>query len=428
MKLTKSTCFLLLLSLIFSAVFVPCAFNASAQSPLQSYIDEQIEEHDFHGVVYATRNGEVVCEAARGMANTAEGKEMTTDTMFPIGSLSKQFCATAVLLLQEQGKLSVDDKLSEYFPEYTVAKDVTVKNLLTNRSGIINHLIGLYEYEYTLSADATQEENEQTILEWFYTKELAFKPDARYEYSNGNFFLLSLIVEQASGQNYSDFVKENILIPLEMNNSGFYEELYNHPDLAEHKSEPTDIPFDYELKGLAQGAGDLVSNAKDMYKWMTSLREHTILSEESYKEMTTDYSPTVGYGYGIGVLPNGSLSHTGAAISYVCTATTYPEKGINIFAITNDLENEEDALFTIAYGLEDKLIMTYGDVTGDNTVNVKDATLIQKFAAKFFKLNDTETLCADVNTDEKVNIKDATAIQKYVAKIETNLPIGNYIY
>lgn len=428
MKLTKPICFLLSLSLLFGTMFVPCALNASAQSPLQGYIDEKIEEHDFHGVVYATRNGKVVCESASGMANTAEGKKMSADTMFPIGSLSKQFCATAVLLLQEQGKLSVDDKLSEYFPEYTIAKDVTVKNLLTHRSGIINHLIGLYEYEYTLSADATQEENEKTILEWFYTKELAFKPNARYEYSNGNFFLLSLIVEQVSGQNYSDFVKENILVPLEMNNSGFYEELYSHPDLAEHKSEPTDIPFDYELKGLAQGAGDLVSNAKDMDKWMTSLRECTILSEESYKEMTTDYSPTVGYGYGIGVLSNGSLSHNGAATSYVCTATTYPEKCINIFAITNDWENEEENMYTIAFELEDMLTITYGDVTGDTAVNVKDATLIQKFAAKFFKLNDTETLCADVNTDEKVNIKDATAIQKYVAKIETDLPIGEYIY
>lgn len=426
MKLTKPICFLLLLSLVFCTLFVPCTFNASADGTktAQSLVDELTSEYNFTGVLYATKNGEVIAEYANGFANTAEGKEMTTDTLFPIGSLSKQFCATAVLLLKEQGKLSVDDKLSEYFPEYEIGKDLTIKNLLTNRSGIRNYQEGVVYGEYELSFEATSAENKQTIKDWIFSKALKFKPNASYEYSNTNFFLLSLIVEQVSGQSYMDFVKENILIPMEMHNSGFYEEMYDHPELAEHNEELTD-PM---CKGYAQGAGDLVSNAKDLDKWMTSFKDHTLLSEESYKEMTTDYSPTTGYGYGIGVVPNGSLTHTGAITTYVCTASTYPEIGINIFAITNDWEAYETNLFTVAYNLEDKLQLIYGDVNMDNTVNIKDATLIQKFAAKFFKFNDTETMCADINSDGKVNIKDATAIQKHTAKIETSLPIGEYIY
>lgn len=430
MKIKRITALTLLLCLLLSICVLPCTtVSASAEKSAQVYLDNLMEELDLKGVVYVTKNGEVMCQSATGMANTAEGKEITVDTMFPIGSLSKQFCAAAVLLLQEDGKLSVNDEITTYFPDFKNAEGLTIKNLLTHRSGIMNHLIGLYEEEYTLSTDATDKENEQAILEWFYTKKPAFKPDSRYEYSNGNFFLLSLIVEKASGQSYQDFIKENILVPLEMNNSGFYEELYNHPKLAEHQPY-CESPMDYELKGLAQGAGDLVSNAKDMDKWMTSLRECTILSAESIAEMTTNHSPNSadGYGYGIGVLKDGTLTHNGAAASYVCVGSTNPENEFNLFVITNDFVKYEKAVLNISSKLTTTFQSIYGDVTGDKKVNVKDATLIQKFAAKYFKFNETETLCADVNNDEKVNIKDATAIQKYSAKIPTDFPIDSLIY
>lgn len=430
MKFRKTTSVLLLLSILLSISLIPCSVDASAQTITQSYLDEKMEEYDINGVVYVTKNGEVLCQSANGMANTAEEKEMTIDILFPIGSVSKQFCAAAVLLLQEQGKLSIDDTLAEYFPEYTNAKDVTIKNLLTMRSGILNHLIGLNEGEYTLSTDVTSAENKQAILEWFYTKELSFKPDTAFEYSNSSYFLLSIIVEKVSGQSYSDFIKENIFEPLEMTNSGFYEELMNHPDLAEHTVD-TSGPIEPELKGLTQGCGDLVSNAKDMDKWMTSLRECTILSKESITEMTTNYSPSEGYGYGIGVFDDGGLFHNGGIVSYLSVVLTYPENNFNVFVVSNEYETGLTGIIeTLAFEIAENFNAQrmYGDVNGDKNISVKDATLIQKFAAKYFKLITIEMLCADVNGDEKVNVKDATAIQKYVAKIETNLPIGEAIF
>lgn len=424
MKTKKITATLISALLLISILLSTTVISASAKESAQAYLDEQMAKTDMSGVLYVTKNGEVLCQAAQGMADTEKGKEMTVDTLFPIGSLSKQFCATAVLILQEQGKLSVENKVTDYFPEYTIAEELTVKNLLTNRSGIRNYQEGIFYGDYELSFDATSAENKQTILDWIYSQELSFKPDSKYEYSNTNFFLLSIIVEKVSEQSYMDFVKENILTPMEMTNSGFYEELYDHPDLAEHHGELTD-PM---CKGYAQGAGDLVSNAKDLDKWMTSFKERSLLSEESYIEMTTDYSPGVGYGYGIGVLSNGGLTHTGAITTYICTASTYPEEGINIFAITNNWEKYETEMFTIAYDLEEKLLLVYGDINADKNVNVKDATIIQKYAAKIFNLRENELLCADVNSDGKVNVKDATAIQKYIAKIETGLDIGSSIF
>ena len=427
MKLKHPTLILLVLSLMLSITLAPCTVSAEKENSAQSYLDSLTSKRSISGVIYVTKDGEVLCEYANGMANTKEGKEITTDTMFPIGSNSKQFCAAAILLLKEQGKISVDEKISKYFPEYEKGSDITVKDLLTNRSGIRNYHEGINYEEYVLSTEATEAENQQTILNWIYSKELKFKPNTSYDYSNTNFFLLSLIAEQVSGQSYIDFVKENILTPLGMNHSGFYEELYNHPDLAEHRGDPSDT-IDPDYKGYAQGAGDLVSNAKDMDKWMTSLREYTILSEESITEMTTNYSPNAGYGYGIGILNDGTLSHNGSATTYINVTSTNFNNKLNVFVISNNIKYEENTVLDFA----DKLVKTFqlinGDVNGDKKITIKDTTLIQKYCAKFFTLSETEMLTADVNKDSKANIKDATAIQKYLAKIETNLPIGELVY
>lgn len=427
MKLKHPTLILLVLSLILSITLTPCTVSAEEENSAQSYLDILTSKRSISGVIYVTKDGEVLCEYANGMANTKEGKEITTDTMFPIGSNSKQFCAAAILLLKEQGKISVDEKISKYFPEYENGADITVKDLLTNRSGIRNYQEGINYEEYVLSTEATEAENQQTILNWIYGKELKFKPNTSYDYSNTNFFLLSLIAEQVSGQSYTDFVKENILTPLGMNHSGFYEELYNHPDLAEHRGDPSDT-IDPDYKGYAQGAGDLVSNAKDMDKWMTSLREYTILSEESITEMTTNYSPNAGYGYGIEIRSDGTLSHNGLATTYVSVSSTNFNNKLNVFVISNNYEYEESTVLDFADKLVKMFQLINGDVNGDKKITIKDTTLIQKYCAKFFTLSETEMLTADVNKDSKANIKDATAIQKYLAKIETNLPIGELVY
>ncbi|MBQ8056747.1 MAG: beta-lactamase family protein, partial [Ruminococcus sp.] len=281
----------------------------SSMKAYQDFLDELMIEYNISGVAYVTHNGRVLCQSARGMQNTAENKPMTIDTLFPIGSNSKQFCAASILLLQEQGKLSVDDKLSKYFPEYTIGKDVTIKNLLTMRSGIRDHVNEDTQYkgheiptnEYPLSNTATEQENQEAILNWLFTQELKFAPDKMFSYSNTNYLLLSLIVEKVSGMSYSDFVKQNIFTPLGMTNSGFYEELVDSPNIAENNElEEYQDYIDPYMKGLSQGAGDIATNAKDMDKWMTALSKGTLLSEKSFKEMTT---PNNGYGYGVVVDP-----------------------------------------------------------------------------------------------------------------------------
>ncbi len=429
MKIKNTICILLALCFLLSMSLVPCSAAASTDTDPQSYLEEQMEEYDISGVAYITKNGKILCHSARGMANTAQSKEMSIETLFPIGSNSKQFCAAAILILQEQDKLSVEDPLSEYFPEYTIAKDVTIKNLLTHRSGIREHLEGLFS-EYTVSEDATAQENTQEILDWLYTKKLQFNPDKGFRYSNANYLLLSLIVEMVSGQSYSEFVEKNIFTPLGMNNSGFYEELVDHPDLAEHSGD-SDVFIDAHYKGLTHGCGDIVSTAQDMDKWMTSLREYTVLSKESVVEMTTNYSKSDGYGYGIRVQDDGGLCHDGAVVTYLSFTLTYPEDGFNIFAVTNDIENRGMQLMNLVFEAAEELKdlempdLLYGDSDEDGKVNIKDATAIQKHIADLIHLSDSGLLLADVDTSGLVNVKDATVIQKHLAGMNTGYPVGS---
>lgn len=421
------TLFLILLVVIGSITVVGIS-AAETKTDAQSYLDERMEKYDINGVVCVTKNGKIVCQSARGKVNSTEDKEMSIDTLFPIGSNSKQFCAVAILMLQEQGKLSVEDKLSEYFPEYSIAAEVTIKNLLTMRSGIREHQEGLFT-EYTLSTDATSAENKQSILDWLYTKSLTCKPSSSHEYSNTNFLLLSIIVEQVTGQNYADFIKENIFVPLKMDNSGFYEELINHPDLAEYTGS-FDMPIDPELKGLTQGCGDLVSTAADMDKWMTSLKECTLISKESISEMTMDYSKGVGYGYGIRLQDDGALFHDGAIVSYLSFVFTYPDDNFNVFGVTNDINNKGNQLANLVFEVTERFkdlqiaAAACGDVTEDGSINIKDATAIQKHVASLIVLSDDGYALADVDSSGNVNVKDATAIQKHIAGIETGYPIG----
>ncbi|MBQ8859757.1 MAG: serine hydrolase [Ruminococcus sp.] len=439
MKTKRTISLLLSFVVLLSAVVFTVPMSVSAASndiaatyslqAYQAFLDNIVNVKDFTGVAYVTKNGKVLCQSANGMQNTKKNQPMTMDTLFPLGSVSKQFCATAVLLLQEDGKLSVNDTLDKYFPEYEIGKDVTIQNLLTMRSGIRDHVNIDYDYkgheiptdQYTLLNTSTAKENHKAITDWLFTQELKFTPGTSYSYSNANFLLLSIIVEKVSGMTYPDFVKENIFAPLNMTHSGFYEELVHSPDLAEH-SFPIGIrPSDPDYHGLSQGAGDLVSNAEDMDKWLTSLYECTLLSQESYKEMTTDYGEN--YGYGIGVdTKNGLIGHQGNIATYESYACTYPNEKINIFVITNDVDkmySKNLSMATFANAISRKITtnLLLGDVDSDSEVSILDATAIQLHFAQIKALSEEQINNGDTDGDKELSVLDATAIQLFLAQL-----------
>ena len=284
------------------------------------------------------------------------------NSRFCIGSVSKQFAAASIMLLKQRGMLSVEDKLEKYFPQYKIGKDITLKNLLTMRSGIAE-FYGVYyiddafteiptnDLEGVLTNQKTPGENREILKSWLFKQPLLFEPDSTYEYSNSNFFLLAEVVSQVSGMEYEDFVKKNILDTLGMKQTGFIDDNRDFNGLSKPSVDTKTVYI-----GITRGLGDLYSCADDMDLWLSSFRKHTLLTEESVKEMSQDYSPEDEYYYGYGINPDGEggLFHTGFFSTYYAVDYTNPEEEINLFAVTNDNKSMKADLTELCFKLLDK--------------------------------------------------------------------------
>ena len=287
-----------ILALLLAAVMTLSIFASCGANEKQAYLNALLKDTGFSGVVFVTKNGHTVCQTAKGVENSETNQPITTDTKFCIGSVSKQFAAAAILLLRQEGKLSVDEDLTRFFPDYRYAKELTIRHLLDMRSGIrefydVEYIDGAFtelptgELRGVITNDNTAGENRRLLEDWLLRQPLEFEPDSAFEYSNSNYFLLARIVEIVSGQSYSDFLREHIIEPLGMKHTTFIDDvdLFRHPHLAA----PTVTPQTVYV-GVTMGLGDMISNAHDIDRWLTSLRTHALLTGESVEMMTTDYT------------------------------------------------------------------------------------------------------------------------------------------
>lgn len=312
--------------------------NPTAKKALES-----IERLGYEGVVYVVKEGKVFATYEKGNLN---GKPITIDTPMPIASISKQFCAAAILLLQEQGKLSIDDTLDKYYPEYKYGKKITLRHLLSMRSGIHNYTDYMSECEKFATDDKTYEESFDSLKDWIFSRKLYFEPDTNFYYSNCNYSLLSDIVEQISGKKYIDFLRETFFNPLGMTHTGAISELDSSPEWAQG--------YNYDREELTcfwkltKGDGCLISNGEDMVRWSTALRTGKVISPESYKAMATEYSDSK-YGFGLEFTFPDGIGHAGFADAYTAVNYVNENKDLQIFMVSNTPEPSCDSLFDDLY-------------------------------------------------------------------------------
>ena len=276
---------------------------AKTDAKLAAHIKKQLADVEFDGIIYVTHNGKVVFQRATG--KDENGEPLKIDTSMYIGSLSKQFCAAAVMILRDQGKLSVRDTVGEGFAG-------------------------------TLPEKNTEKQNTALIKKWIFGQSLWFEPGTSYIYSNSNYILLADIVEQVSGQYYNDFLREHIFEPLEMKHTGMITEVSDSPAWAENLIRDSEVE-EVKIKGVSKGAGDIVSNAPDMVRWMEGLSDGKIVSPDTLKEMTKDYSPDFGekYGYGLKPMFAGCIGHEGAISDYSSMDYFNPKSGYCFFCDSN---------------------------------------------------------------------------------------------
>ena len=331
-------------AVLLCALAVLCALSSCGFDP-QKELDRVCCSSAFSGVVRAVRDGEVLCEYAEGTENYSSDKRITADSRFCVGSVSKQIAAACAMLLKERGALRVEDTLDKYYPDCVYGDRVTVRQLLTQRSGIaefyrVEDSGGCYneiptgELEGVVTNENTVEENRRLLTDWIISQPLIFEPGSYYMYTNSNYFLLTGIIAQLAETSYEDFARENIFKPLGMNDTCFIDDDSSGFNLAQSPRAAKTV-----YVGITRGLGDIVSNARDMERWLDSLADNSVLKPESVSEMTANYcSKADGTLYGYGIKPDnrGGLFHTGFFTTYCALVYTVPEKRFTFFAATND--------------------------------------------------------------------------------------------
>ncbi len=246
------------------------------------FIDELVKNDEFSGVVLITKNEKPIFAKAFGLANKDTGTPNRLDTKFNLGSLNKSFTQVAVGQLVKQGKISYDDKLGKYLPDYPnqeAAEKVTIRHLLTMTSGVGD----IFGDKYF----ATPKEKLRNIRDFiplFSDKPLAFEPGTKNRYSNGGYILLGAIIEKVTGKSYYDYVRENIYKPLGMTNTDFYESDKTIPNTAEGYTKEGVKSDDKKTrrnnldtrptKGSSAGGG--YSTAEDLLKYSLALQSGKI--------------------------------------------------------------------------------------------------------------------------------------------------------
>ena len=258
-------------------------FMTDIQKKLSTYISEEIDYWDFSGVIRITHKGKTIYETSRGYANIEFGIKNTMDTHFSVASVTKQFTAFAIMILYDKGLLKLHEKANQYLPSnLQLPSEITVHDLLSHTSGLHNNYN--FEDNFYVYEDRLPYNKEEFFKSWI-IKEPIGKPDTYFEYNNTNYTLLAWIIENVSGQTYSDFLTSNIFSPLGMNSSTYD----NGQDIIMNKASNymhdygilVKVPYTNNLFGI--GAGSLVTNCDDLQKWYECLKNRMILSSKAYE-------------------------------------------------------------------------------------------------------------------------------------------------
>ena len=354
-----------LLLVLFSLVpFVLAQVEAPLPPDFQQKIDAAANEvlHNT-GVpsasVAVVKDGKIAFLQAYGKARLEPAVQAKSEMRYAIGSISKQFTASAILMLQEEGKLSLDDKVSKFLPDLTRANNVTIGELLSHTSGYQDY----YPQDYTpplMMKPTTPAE----IMERWARKPLDFDPGTKWQYSNTNYVIAGAIVEKASGMNLFDFLQKKVFVPLGMN------EVAN---IDRNKLGETDASgymryglgplrlATAEAPGWMFAAGELAMPASELAKWDISIIDQKLLKLASYKDLETEVVLQNGvgtrYGLGLAVLSESghrALEHSGEVSGFSAENVVFPDDRDAITVLTN--EDAADAASAIVKRIQPFLL------------------------------------------------------------------------
>jgi CubicO group peptidase (beta-lactamase class C family) len=325
------------LAFVFSFIFLLSAISARADE-VDRYVRGVLQERHIPGAAVAViKNGRIVRAEGYGLASVEFNIPANRETVFEIGSISKQMTAAAVLLLVEEGKINVDEKISKYLPNTPESwKNVSVRNLLTHTSGIKSYTaLGGFELSKRYSRD--------DFIKTLGVQPLDFETGTRYSYSNSGYNLLGFIIETVSGKSYWEFMRERIFKPLGMNQTADRDPKFiikNRATGYEWENGAL-IGRDYDLTDVFS-AGAIVSTVTDLAKWDAAWRGDTLLKKTS---KTLAWTPVLlndgtPYPYGFGwrfseIRGHRLIAHSGQTAGFGASISRFVDDDLTVIALTN---------------------------------------------------------------------------------------------
>jgi len=332
-KISRKLLVSLSLVLFFQFLFLVACANQSLESRVDEYIHAHLKMNRFSGSVLIAQKGKILLSKGYGLANYELKAPNKSQTKFLLGSITKQFTAMVIMQLQEKGLLSVDDALNKYIPDYPQGEKITIHHLLTHTSGIPN-FTSFPEYTKTMMLPSSVEET----IERFKNKKLEFTPGEKHSYSNSGYIVLGYIIEKVSKKSYEDYLKENILQPLNMEDTGYGHNLPVLKNRAAGYSLAKDdlANASYIDMTIPHAAGALYSTVEDLYLWDRTLYTEKLISKSSLDKMFTPFKDNYGYGWGISKLfGHKRISHGGGINGFTTNISRYTDDDVCIIVLSN---------------------------------------------------------------------------------------------
>lgn len=410
----------ILLVLAVIAFAVSGSFAQDAAARVDAFVHDQMQKLKIPGVSLAViKDGKPVIVRGYGLANIEHNVPVKPETIFQSGSVGKQFTAFAVMLLVDEGKIGLDDKIGKYFGEVPETwANVTVRNLLTHTGGFT---------DYPESFDFRKDYTEDDLLKIFKETPLAFKPGEKWQYSNLGFVTLGILIHKVTGKFYGDFLHERIFKPLGMSTARVISERDIVPNRAagyafinnEIKNQRWVSP---SLNTTADGS--LYLTVLDMIKWDEALTAGKLLSKAAYEQMWTPVRLADGreqaYGFGWGLRrSNGKrvIEHSGSWQGFKSHIARFPENRLTIIVFANSSNANPDRIANSIAALLDPTLKPVPLKDPDPKMSARNRLLF-------------ENVLSGKIDDEKLTRQEAKAVDaadaRLIAHLKTLGPIQKF--
>ncbi len=326
-------------------------------STIDSIFNQAYPANSPGATVLIAKDDKIIYRKAFGMANLELKVKMKPESVLQLASITKQFTSVSILILMEQGKLSLKDHLSKYISDFPRGEEITVHDLLNHTSGITSYT-NLPEFRTKTRIDLTPEE----IINSIKNLPLEFNPGDKYKYSNSGYCILGYIIEKLTGMSYEQFVQKNIFDKLTMKNSHYANTYKIIPNRASGYQlyEGNYENAEYMSTTIPYAAGSLMSTVDDMFLWSKAIKNNTLISEKSKQKAFANHR-----------LPNGKLSNYGYgwAINELAGCTTLEHTGgINGFSTSG--------IYVLDKNIYAIVLTNLDDGKGPETVNIKSVSAI----------------------------------------------------